>query len=141
MLRIRFNSVLFSLLIHFKGNRPRVFLILKTLELMRKYIFKVTFQFYFFPKYVNGNFRLLMNTMPSQVCLGTKSLKMPSSCKHLRKQISSQVKGNVPKGCCDFLKFLVSSVLLSDSFPLVIWNYTPRERGWQFSSLSVLPNR
>lgn len=98
MLRIRFNSVQFSLLIHFKGNRPRVILTLKILKLMRKYIFKVTFQFYFSPKYVNGSSRSLMNTMPSQVCLGVKSLKVPHPVNISESKSHHKSKVMCPKG-------------------------------------------
>lgn len=140
MLRIRSGSVLFSLLIHFKGNRRRVFLMLKTLELMRKYTFEVTFQFYFSPKYVNGSFRLIINTMPSQVCLRAKSCKIPLSSKHLRKQISLQVKVMCPKG----------AAISSNARSAVFSSLTPslRSSGIMLhgkeaasSPLSVLPRR
>lgn len=140
MLRIRSGSVLFSLLIHFKGNRLRVFLILKTLELMRKYTFEVTFQFYFCPKYVNGSFRLIINTMPSQVYLGEKSCKMPLSCKHPRKQISLQVKVMCPKGAA--ISSNARSALFSSLPPsLRSSGITLHGKEAGSSPLSVLPRR
>lgn len=75
-----------------------MFLIPTTLELMRNYIFKVTFPFYFSPEDVNGSFKRLRNTLPRQVCLGAKSLQMPHLVNISESKSYRQSKVMCPKG-------------------------------------------
>lgn len=69
-----------------------------------------------------------MNTMPSQIYLGAKSLKMPHPINISEGKIRSLVKVMCPRGAVIPLDSKVSSVLLSDSFPSVRGNYSLREK-------------
>lgn len=137
---MNFNNVLCSLLIHFKGNRARVFLIPTTLELMRNYIFKVTFPFYFSPEDVNDSFKRLRNTLPRQLCLGAKSLQMPHLVNISESKSYRQSKVMCPKGAVIALN---SRSAVFSSLPLSLRSPGITLHGKEAGSspLSVLPNR